>query len=213
VQPDAVYGSFLRQLIVVSLVVMWGCRLTYNWARGWSGLGHEDWRYVDIRAKTGKLYWPVSFTGLHMMPTFQVFMGCLPLYPALLTGGRPVWGLDLFAAAVVTFAILLEARADRELAQFRASRPAPDAILESGVWAWSRHPNYFGEMSFWWGLWLFGVAADPSAWWWTLPGALSITLMFRLVSLPLIEGRMAARRPAFAEYQKRSSLVVPRLRR
>jgi steroid 5-alpha reductase family enzyme len=210
VQPEALDGSFLRQLVVVALVVVWGCRLTYNWARGWSGLDHEDWRYVDIKAATGRLYWPVSFAGIHMMPTLQVFLGCLPLHAALLTGGASFGRLDVVASFVTAGAIWLEARADKELAEFRASSPVPGAILEHGVWAWSRHPNYFGEMSFWWGLWLFGVAAQPSSWWWTMAGAASITLMFRFVSLPLMEKRMAERRPGFAAYRQRSSLVIPR---
>ena len=210
VQPESADGAFLRQLIVVSLVVLWGCRLTFNWARGWSGLDHEDWRYVDIQSKTGRFYWLVSFGGIHMLPTLQVFLGCLPLYPALLNGRQPFGGLDIAAAAVTAGAIWLEARADKELLQFRASKPASGAVLDTGVWAWSRHPNYFGEMGFWWGLWLFGVAADPSAWWWTIAGAVSITLMFRFISLPLMETRMAERRPGFAEHQRRTSLVIPR---
>lgn len=209
VQPEAIEGSFLRQLVVVTLVTIWGCRLTYNWARGWNGLGHEDWRYIDIKAKSGWAYWPVSFAGIHMMPTFWVFLGCLPLYPALLFGTRPFGVLDVVAIAVTSGAIWLEATADKQLVDFRASNPSPDAILDTGVWAWSRHPNYFGEMSFWWGLWIFGCAANPESWRWTLVGAASITLMFRFVSLPLIERRMIERRPAFAELQARTSLVIP----
>jgi steroid 5-alpha reductase family enzyme len=68
-------------------------------------------------------------------------------------------------------------------------------------------------MGFWWGLWLFGVAAVPSAWWWTLAGPVSITLMFRFVSLPMIETRMKERRPGYAAWAERSSLVLPRPRR
>ena len=84
--------------------------------------------------------------------------------------------------------------------------------MKSGVWSWSRHPNYLGEMGLWWGLWLFGIAADPS-WWWTIVGPLGITLMFVFVSLPMIEKRMAARRPAYAEYAESSSLVLPKFGR
>ncbi len=209
-QPQAIEASFLRQFVVVTLVTIWGCRLTYNWARGWTGLDHEDWRYRDIKEKTGRLYWPVSFVGIHMMPTLWVFFGCLPLYPALMFGSRPFGPLDVIAALITFGAIRLEAEADKQLVAFRASGPPPEAVLDTGVWAWSRHPNYFGEMSFWWGLWLFGFAADPYSWRWTILGAVSITLMFRFVSLPLIERRMAEKRPStFADVQQRVSLVVP----
>ncbi len=77
------------------------------------------------------------------------------------------------------------------------------------MWAWSRHPNYLGEMGFWWGLYLFGLAANPD-WWWTIVGPLAITLMFRFVSLPMIETRMRERRPGYADFAARSSLVLPR---
>ena len=87
-----------------------------------------------------------------------------------------------------------------------------DEILSSGVWSWSRHPNYLGEMGFWWGLWLFAMAASPSHWW-TAIGPLTITLMFRTISLPMIEKRMLERRPRYAELIERSSMVIPRLRR
>jgi len=163
---------------------------------------------VDLRTSTGRAYWLVSFVGLHLMPTIQVFFGCLPLYAALAVGTRPLGALDLLATLVTGGAIALEARADKELVRFRQSQPPRDAILASGVWAWSRHPNYFGEMSFWWGLWLFALAAAP-AYWWTVVGAAAITLMFRFASLPLIETRMLQRRPGFAAHQQRVSMVVP----
>ena len=200
--------SGVRQLAVCALVAWWAVRLTYNWARGWSGLRHEDWRYVDLRVSTGRAYWLVSFVGLHLMPTIQVFLGCLALYPALAVGTRPFGALDVVALLLTGGAIALEARADKELLRFRRSQPPPQAILASGVWAWSRHPNYCGEMGFWWGLWLFALAAAPS-WWWTVVGPLAITLMFRFASLPLIETRMLQRRPAFAAHQRRVSMVIP----
>jgi steroid 5-alpha reductase family enzyme len=80
------------------------------------------------------------------------------------------------------------------------------------LWRFSRHPNYFGEILFWRGLYVFGLAADPS-WWWTIIGSLGITLMFFFVSLPLIEGRQAERRPDYAKYARQVSVLVPWFRR
>jgi steroid 5-alpha reductase family enzyme len=198
-----------RQVVVLTLVTAWAVRLTFNWARGWHGLGHEDWRYVDLASRTGRLYWLVSFAGIHMMPTIWVFLGLLPVYAAVAGGHRPLGALDALAATVTAGAIWLEARADAELRRFRLSPQARQEILATGVWAWSRHPNYFGEMSFWWGLYLFGLAAAP-AWWWTIIGAASITAMFRFISLPMMETRMLERRPHFVHYQATTPLVVPR---
>jgi steroid 5-alpha reductase family enzyme len=210
--PEAVGADALRQLVVGTLVSAWAIRLTYNWARGWTGLDHEDWRYVDQRANTGSFYWVVSFTGLHMMPTLMVFAGCLALWPALATGTQPFGALDVAAAVITSGAILLEATADKQLRRFRLSEPPAEAILATGVWSYCRHPNYLGEMGFWWGLYLFALAAEPTAWW-TGAGALAITLLFRFVSLKLIDDRMLARRPDYKARMERVPALLPRLRR
>ncbi len=68
-------GEFARVFVVAALVLTWAVRLTGNWARGWNGLDHEDWRYPKIRDATGRLYWPVSFLGIHLVPTVVVFIG------------------------------------------------------------------------------------------------------------------------------------------
>jgi len=203
-------ASAERQGLVALLVFAWGIRLTGNWARGWTGLDHEDWRYVDLQRKTGAFYWLVSFSGIHMLPTLWVFGGCLALYPALAMGTRPMGWLDGVALLVTGGAVWIEFQADQELRRFRtAPGRRPEDVLDSGLWSLSRHPNYLGEMGFWWGLWLFGLAADP-AWWWTVIGPLAITAMFRFASLPMIETRMLERRPeAFAAYQRRTAMVLP----
>jgi steroid 5-alpha reductase family enzyme len=201
-------AEVIRQFLVVALVILWSVRLTSNWARGWEGLQHEDWRYVGMRSRSGRAYWPVSFLGIHMTPTIWVFVGCLSLYPAVSSGARPLGVLDALAVFVTGGAIWIEARADKELRHFRRSEREPEAILSTGLWAYSRHPNYFGEMGFWWGLYLFGLAAAP-AYWWTIVGPLAITLMFWFISLPMIEDRMLERRPGFAKHIERTSLVIP----
>jgi steroid 5-alpha reductase family enzyme len=205
--PAGLEGPWARQALVLGLVSAWGLRLTWNWARGWEGLSHEDWRYVDKRRQTGRLYWLVSFGGLHMMPTLLVFAGCLAIVPALMTGTRPLGPLDAAATLVTGLAIWLEATADAQLRRFRLSGPPAEAILETGLWARCRHPNYLGEILFWWGLFGFALAAAPGSWVWTGAGALAITLLFRFASLKLIDDRMLERRPGY----KRRMETVPAL--
>ena len=200
--------DLLRAGIVLSLVFLWGGRLTWNWVRGWRGLGHEDWRYVDIRSRTGRLYWPASLLAIHLLPTVLVYLGCLSLSVATSGAGRPFGPLDLAAVVVTGAAILIEATADRQLHRFVRSGPATGAVLETGLWAWSRHPNYFGEVLFWWGLWLFALAAAPATVY-PLVGPVAITLLFVLVSVPLIDQRMLARRPSYEARMKRVSALVP----
>jgi len=206
--PFAAGADAVRKLVVVGLAALWAVRLTWNWARGWRGIRHEDWRYVDVRNRTGRLYWPASLVALQLMPTVMVFLGCLSLYVALALGMRPFGPLDGVAAVVTLAAIAIEAAADRQLRRFVLSSPPAGSILQTGLWAWSRHPNYFGEVLLWWGLFLFAVAAAPFRWWMLL-GPVAITLLFVGVSIPLIERRMLARRSGFAERQRRVSALVP----
>jgi steroid 5-alpha reductase family enzyme len=202
-------GLTARRVIVLVLLTVWAVRLTANWATGWTGLAHEDWRYVQIREQSsGHLpWWLVSFTGIHLMPTLVVFLALLPAWPAL--NGYPHMGfIDLLAIAVMAFAILTEAVADRQLRRFAAQPGNAGRSVDIGLWRWSRHPNYLGEIGVWWGLWLFGLAADPS-WWWTVIGPLAMVGLFAGVSIPLMERRCLERRPDYRSYQRDVPVLVP----
>jgi steroid 5-alpha reductase family enzyme len=203
----------LRRALLTVLVCAWGARLTYNWARGFPGFHHEDFRYVDLRRKTGRAYWLVSLFGLHLMPTVTVYLGMLALLPALVTGDRPVGLLDGLGLLLTALSILLEATADEQLRAFRRENPAPGRIMDRGLWGYCRHPNYLGEMGFWWGLYLCGLGADPSAAWWTAAGPLWITALFVFISVPLIDQRSLARRPGYREHMARVPALLPRLSR
>jgi steroid 5-alpha reductase family enzyme len=186
-----------RQAIAAALIVAWAVRLTWNCLARWRSLAEEDFRYVEIRRRTGRLYWPASLFSIHLFPTAWVLLGLLPLWPALARSARPFGALDLAGAAVAGGAIALEGLADLQLRRFLASRRDPAEVLETGLWALSRHPNYLGEVLFWWGLWLLGLAADPT-WWWTVAGPLAITALFGFVSAPWMDRRMEARHPGYA---------------
>jgi steroid 5-alpha reductase family enzyme len=201
----------LRQLLILALVALWGVRLTGNWAARWRGIGDEDFRYQEIRGRTGRLYWPASLVSIHLMPTIWVFLGLLPLYPAL-ARPIPVTGLDFAALVVTAAAIAIEAAADRQLRVFLRTRRDPEAILDKGLWARCRHPNYLGEVLFWWGLYLFGVAAEP-AWAWSGVGPLSIALLFVFVSVPWMDRRLLLRHPAWAQTMKSLPALLPWPRR
>jgi steroid 5-alpha reductase family enzyme len=201
-----------RQALVLLLVSAWGVRLTANWAARWRGLADEDFRYAEIRRRTGRLYWPASLVSIHLLPTAWVFLGMLPVHAALSGPGRPLGLLDLAGAALAGGAIAVEALADRQLRAFLRSRPDPAAVLDTGLWALCRHPNYLGEVLFWWGLLLLGIAADPGSWWRGV-GALSITLLFLLVSVPWMDRRMAERHPAWAARMASAPALLPWPRR
>jgi steroid 5-alpha reductase family enzyme len=198
----------IRQILVVTLVFVWALRLTTNWVRGWRGIRHEDWRYVDFRHKSGHWFWLVDLIGIELMPTIFVFLGCLALYPALAAGGGAFNAFDVLAILVTAGAILLEFVSDEQLKTFVKQEPPKGSIMSSGLWAYTRHPNYLGEVSFWWGLFFFGLAAD-AGYWWTIIGPVTVTILFTTISIPMMEKRLMTSRPGYAAHQKRVPPLLP----
>jgi steroid 5-alpha reductase family enzyme len=191
----------------VLVVFAWAVRLTLNWGIGWSGLGHEDWRYLRMYEQAPVPRWLTLLVGVQGVPALFVTLGCLPLIPAL-TGGGTFGTVGLLATALGLFAVGLELAADEQRRAFAAAKPG--ALMDVGLWAWCRHPNYLGEILFWVSLWLFGVAAAPDDALWTALGPISITGLFAFASIPLMETRNAERRPGWAEYKARTPRLIPR---
>jgi steroid 5-alpha reductase family enzyme len=204
-------GDTARAALVCGLVVAWGVRLTLNWATGWGGLGHEDWRYRKLRADTrGRLpFWVVNLGGIQLMPTLLVFAGMLAVFPAVTKGAHGFGPLDAVAFVVTAAAIVTEATADLQLRAFTRDPAHRGAIADRGLWAVSRHPNYLGQIGFWWGLWLFALAADAS-WWWTVVGPLAMVALFVAVSVPMMDERSLERRPGYAEHMSAVPALIPR---
>ena len=208
IEATAVAVDGTRAWLVIVLVWLWGIRLTVNWATYWPGLEHEDWRYGPIKTNAGKWNALADFSAIHLFPTVIVFVACLPIYAAVAMDARPLNWLDYVAAAVTALAIIIELLSDIQLHRFLAHRKEGE-IMKTGLWAYSRHPNYFGEWLFWAGLALFGIAAVPSAWWWVLPGAIAMLVMFLVASIPMIDKRSVERRPEYEVHMARVSGFVP----
>jgi steroid 5-alpha reductase family enzyme len=187
------------------LLTVYGARLTFNWARGWGGFSHEDWRYAELRKKSGRAYWVVSFLGIHFFPTAMVFLGCLPLFPAVaVSRAAPNW-LDGVATVVLAGAVVLEAVADEQMRAFRQAKGAA-VVCEVGLWRYSRHPNYLGEILVWVGVFLFGLAAGGP--WWHGVGALLMWAMFMFITIPMAERHSLERRPDFAKRKDEVSMLL-----
>jgi steroid 5-alpha reductase family enzyme len=204
---EAQGGDPLRQALVLSVVVAWGYRLTRNWLYGWTGLDHEDWRYVDLRKKTGVFWQFVNMAGIHYFPTLIVFLGLLPAWYAV-SSTTPSHLGDWIAAGIGFSATIIEAVSDHQMHAWRRGKHPPGAVMNKGLWRYSRHPNYFGEILFWVSLWLFAMAADPANLW-TAAGWVAMAVMFRFISIPMMEQRQLARRPAYRVYIDRTSMVIP----
>ena len=197
----------VRAGAVIFCVLWWGGRLTWNWARGWPGLHHQDWRYDEMRRKAPSLWFLSDLFGVHLYPTVQVFFALTGAWVAITQGSNPLSWIDVLAFIVTTGAIAIETIADQQMRAF-ARVKKPGEIMANGLWAYSRHPNYFGELAFWWGLYLFGLAAEPRIWW-TVFGPLAMTAMFFGASIPWMDRRSCERRPEYAEHMQRVSALIP----
>lgn len=199
-----------RQTLVLALVFLYAIRLTSNFYRDWPGLSREDFRYVNFRKRFPKGYWGISFLAVHLFPTVMVYLGCLPLYGIFTSAPSPLNLLDLFGTVILLFAVIYAFIADEQLRLFRDNPANRGKTIASGLWGQSRHPNYLGEISTWWGLFMFALASGRE-WWWTGAGALAITCLFIFASIPLMEQRMLATRSDYAEYRKRVPSLFPKM--
>ena len=200
----------VREAMALFLVFVWAWRLTWNCFRRWEHLGQEDFRYKDLRARFGRLYPLVDLFGIQMLPTALVFLAALPLWAVTLSDS-PFGLLDFLALAVTAGAIMIEATADEQLRDFAAEsaeQGEEGRVCTVGLWAWSQHPNYFGEIAFWWGIYLFGLAANP-AMWWLIIGPLAMTALFVFISVPMMLERKRARRPDYDAQTAGISVLFP----
>lgn len=197
------------QWLLLALVSVWALRLgIYLGARN---LGHgEDRRYRAMRARIGPRFGLVSLVLVFGLQGALLFVISLPIQAALLAGGGPWFGV----VAITSLALWLlgfgfESIGDQQLARFKADPRNAGKIMDRGLWAWTRHPNYFGDFAVWWGH--FGFALALGVPWWTIvsPIAMSVLLM-KVSGVPLLEASLNARRPGYAEYVRRTSAFFPR---
>ena len=196
-------GLSLQTALPLIAVLLWGIRLTANWAYTFKGLRFEDWRYRMLKEKTKGLYPFVNFFGIHLMPTVVVWLCTLP---AVMVCDHTEYYHPAFAAFLLLSlgGTALELFADIQMHRFRKSG---SGLIRTGLWKHSRHPNYLGEILMWWGIGLYSVAAMPSRWY-LLGGALAVTLLFIFVSVPMADRRQS-RKPGYEGYRAETRMLLP----
>jgi len=194
-----------RAGLVMVLAWLWALRLfIYLFLRNKGK--PEDWRYVEMRNKRSGF----AFKSLYIVFLLQAVLAWiigLPLYGAVV-GDQSLVLLDAIAVALFLFGLIWESLADYQLANFLNNRENSGAVMDKGVWRYSRHPNYFGEFVLWWALWLLALSAGYA---WTAIGPLLLSFFLLKVSgVSLLEKDISERRPAYKEYVERTSAFVPR---
>ncbi|HET9066661.1 MAG TPA: DUF1295 domain-containing protein [Gemmatimonadales bacterium] len=191
--------------LVVGLVTIWGLRLAAHITVRNRGHG-EDRRYRVMRERNGAGWWWQSLLWVFGLQACLTLLIALPLAVAIPASGQGgLWWLGV-GLWVVGFGF--EAIGDWQLLRFSRDPANQGRVLDTGLWRYTRHPNYFGEAVLWWGIWLIAVGAGG---WWTIPGPLVITfLLLKVSGVTMSEAGITSRRPGYADYMRRTSVFVPR---
>ena len=206
----AVPGPSLRGAILMSLVLVWALRLTIHLAaRNWNA--PEDHRYQAIRARNQPGYVLKSLYLVFGLQALLAFVISMPLAAALRATDAGLGAVGVVGAVLALAGLLFETLADAQLAAFKRDPANRTAVMDRGLWAYSRHPNYFGECCLWWGFYL--IAADAGAAWTVFSPLLMTLLLLRVSGVTLLEKDIGQRRPGYAEYIARTNAFIPGPRR
>jgi steroid 5-alpha reductase family enzyme len=199
-------GADGRRLLLAVLVSAWGLRLAgYLLIRKRSTPG-EDPRYTAIRQRRGSSF-PLTSVGVVFL--FQGALIWVVSLPVQAAAPQPtqLGPLDGIGAALWAIGLFFEVVGDVQLWQFKRDPANRGRVLDQGLWHWTRHPNYFGDMLVWWGIFLVGLAAGHT--WWTVVSPLVMsTLLVRVSGKRLLEAHLGGR-PGYADYMSRTSGLVP----
>lgn len=200
-----VAGSPVAGFLPVLAVSLWGGRLSLYLS--WRNWGHgEDYRYREMRETHGARFPLVSLVTVFLLQGVILWLVAMPLLPAASgTSLQPVWLLLGILLWSVGFA--WEAIGDWQMARFKADPANRGQVMDRGLWRYSRHPNYFGEIVLWWGFYLMALAAGG---WWTIFGpALMTFLLVRVSGVALLEKKLNETRPAYRDYVQRTNALLP----
>ena len=204
--------------VMAILVTLWGARLTFNFARKGGYRGVEDYRWAVLRSRMRP--WQFQLFNVFFIVLYQnaiLVLITLPAYSAYDDRSRTPFGaLDVVLAALFLLATVFETIADEQQWNFQSEKQArlargehaSERFCTTGLFRYSRHPNYFFEVAQWWLLFLFGAVAAHSLWQWTVLGAVLLTLLF-VGSTSFTEDITLSKYPEYADYQRRTSAVVP----
>ena len=196
----------LRAVMVFALVVLWGVRLAIHVSVRNRGKG-EDARYRQWREEWGRYAVVRAFFQVFLLQAYLVIVIALPVTVAVQAGGPSLDMLDVFGVAVWAVGFLFETVGDYQLLKFKKDPANKGRIIQGGLWKYTRHPNYFGEVTLWWGIYLIALSV-PGAWI-TVIGPLTITLLILKVSgIPLLEKKYEGN-AGFEEYKRRTSAFFP----
>lgn len=198
--PDA------RLLLVAALVSLWAVRLAWHVGSRISGTS-EDFRYAKWRAEWGRWFYLRTYLQVFVLQGLFMLVVSAPVLVTGASRGGPLGLFDLLGGAIWLAGLAFEAVGDAQLTRFKRDPANRGRIMREGLWAWTRHPNYFGESLAWWGLGVVALAV-PGGWLAAVGPATITFLLVKVSGIPMLEAKHAGE-PAFEEYRRTTSAFVP----
>jgi steroid 5-alpha reductase family enzyme len=199
-----------RGLLVGLLVSIWGIRLAWHIHRRNKGKA-EDYRYAKWREDWGKWFYLRSYGQVYLLQGVLLFLIVLPILFINTSSGQDLVFLDFIGLAVWILGFVFESVGDQQLARFIKNPANEGKLMQSGLWRYTRHPNYFGEVMMWWGIWLIALSVPFG--FLSIIGPITITILILKVSgIPMLEKKMEEN-PEFVEYKKQTSIFIPWFRK
>lgn len=196
----------LRALVVDLLVSVWGLRLAWHIHKRNKGRV-EDYRYAEWRNSWGKWFYVRSFLQIYMLQGALLFLISIPVLLINKSIGKDLNILDLLGVLVWALGFCFESVGDAQLAKFIKDPNNKGKLMRQGLWQYTRHPNYFGEITQWWGIFLVALSVPNGLY--SIVGPLTITtLILKVSGIPLLEKKMEEN-PEFAEYKRQTNMLIP----
>jgi len=196
------------KIILLFLVAIWGLRLSFYLA--WRNIGKpEDFRYQEFRKKYGENnYWWISFFQTFLLQGLLMWIISMPLLGVnLYSTSQDLSYIDYFGILLWITGFIFEAGGDMQLAHFKKNKANAGKVLNTGLWHYTRHPNYFGDSAVWWGFGLFCLSTGS---YWLLSGSIIMTLLILKVSgVVLLEKSLKDKKPEYADYIQNTSSFIP----
>ena len=198
-----------REALILVMVTLWALRLSVYIT--WRNHGQpEDYRYQEIRANNEPGF---RFKSLYIVFVLQAMLAwviSLPLAGAI-SGQSDIGFLDFAGVALFLVGLFFESIGDLQLSRFRKDPENVGKVLDTGLWRYTRHPNYFGNFTLWWGFYL--VALSAGAWWTVVSPLLMTFLLLKVSGVAMLEKDIGARRPRYQQYIRRTNAFFPGLPR
>lgn len=200
-------GLDARRVLLVTLVMVWGSRLSLHILIRNAGREGEDFRYRNWRETWGRWFYVRSYLQIYMLQGTIMFLVCAPILLVNSRRGGPLGVLDVLGLGVWLVGFVFEATGDYQLLRFVKNPANKGRVMRYGVWRLTRHPNYFGEATLWWGCFLIALGV-PGGWWALVSPVLIGFLLLRVSGIPMLEAKYKDR-PEYQEYQRTTSAFFP----